>query len=142
VDLYPPSLYIVVLTFHSSTRIPQMTHFQEPTQVSTTDTVVERLADREPLEPSSEPIPPFTRGGVQSSTSLNHDREATLDSQSIPPVIPPKHDNRTLVLCFDGTGDQFDADNSNVVQFVSLLKKHDNDKQRVYYQVWKSCSVF
>jgi hypothetical protein len=27
-----------------------------------------------------------------------------------PSVIPPTHDFRTLVLCFDGTGDQFDAD--------------------------------
>jgi hypothetical protein len=25
-------------------------------------------------------------------------------------IIPPFHENRTLVLCFDGTGDQFDAD--------------------------------
>ena len=25
-------------------------------------------------------------------------------------VIPPGHGHRTLVLCFDGTGDQFDAD--------------------------------
>ncbi|KAH9170531.1 hypothetical protein EDB89DRAFT_2220675 [Lactarius sanguifluus] len=25
-------------------------------------------------------------------------------------VIPPSHEARTLVLCFDGTGDQFDAD--------------------------------
>lgn len=25
-------------------------------------------------------------------------------------VIPPFHEARTLVLCFDGTGDQFDAD--------------------------------
>jgi uncharacterized protein (DUF2235 family) len=67
--------------------------------------------------------------------SLHREREATLDSQSICPVIPPKHDSRTLVLCFDGTGDQFNPDNSNIVQFVSLLKKHDNKKQRVYYQV-------
>jgi uncharacterized protein (DUF2235 family) len=30
----------------------------------------------------------------------------------IPPLIPPaeKRTNRTLVLCFDGTGDQFDDD--------------------------------
>ena len=42
---------------------------------------------------------------------------------------------RTLVLCFDGTGDQFDADNSNIVQLVSLLKKDDKTKQLVYYQV-------
>jgi uncharacterized protein (DUF2235 family) len=38
------------------------------------------------------------------------------------------------VLCFDGTGDQFDADNSNIVQFVSLLKKNDPNEQMVYYQ--------
>jgi len=61
----------------------------------------------------------------------------TIDSIVCPPVIPPKHTtgNRTLVLCFDGTGDQFDADNSNVVQFVQLLKKDDRTKQLVYYQV-------
>lgn len=63
-------------------------------------------------------------------TSLNS--EATL---SVPSVIPPEHDHRTLVLCFDGTGDQFDADNSNIVQLVSLLKKNDRNKQMVYYQV-------
>ena len=25
-------------------------------------------------------------------------------------VLPPFHEARTLVVCFDGTGDQFDAD--------------------------------
>jgi uncharacterized protein (DUF2235 family) len=54
---------------------------------------------------------------------------------SFPRVIPPEHAHRTLVLCFDGTGDQFDADNSNIVQLVSLLKKNDRTKQMVYYQV-------
>ncbi|TFK56426.1 hypothetical protein OE88DRAFT_15839 [Heliocybe sulcata] len=49
-------------------------------------------------------------------------------------VIPSNHDRRTLVLCFDGTGDQFDDDNSNVVQLVSMLKKHDPAHQMVYYQ--------
>ncbi|KAJ3573149.1 hypothetical protein NP233_g2619 [Leucocoprinus birnbaumii] len=48
--------------------------------------------------------------------------------------IPPDHDHRTLVLCFDGTGDQFDDDNSNIVNFVSLLKKDNNSKQLIYYQ--------
>ena len=61
-------------------------------------------------------------------------REETLDPSRYPRVIPPEHPNRTLVLCFDGTGDQFDADNSNVVQLVSLLKK-DSRSQLVYYQV-------
>jgi hypothetical protein len=67
-------------------------------------------------------------------------REETLDplARRYPPVIPPKgpqHPSRTLVLCFDGTGDQFDADNSNIVQLVSLLKKDDRENQLVYYQV-------
>ncbi|KAF2752802.1 hypothetical protein EJ05DRAFT_515388 [Pseudovirgaria hyperparasitica] len=41
---------------------------------------------------------------------------------------------RTLVICLDGTGDQFDNDNSNVVHFVSCLRKHDPSKQVTYYQ--------
>ncbi|KAJ4487043.1 hypothetical protein C8J55DRAFT_558127 [Lentinula edodes] len=49
-------------------------------------------------------------------------------------VIPKSHDHRTLVLCFDGTGDQFDEDNSNVVNLFSLLKKDDPSQQLVYYQ--------
>ncbi|GJJ14135.1 hypothetical protein Clacol_008393 [Clathrus columnatus] len=48
--------------------------------------------------------------------------------------IPSMHSNRTLVLCFDGTGDSFDADNSNVVHFFSMLKKDDFREQMVYYQ--------
>jgi hypothetical protein len=43
-------------------------------------------------------------------------------------------EGRTLVVCLDGTGDQFDNDNSNVVHFVSCLKKHEPDKQVTYYQ--------
>ncbi|KAH8987362.1 hypothetical protein EDB86DRAFT_2808911 [Lactarius hatsudake] len=49
-------------------------------------------------------------------------------------VIPPSHEARTLVLCFDGTGDQFDADNSNIIQFFSMLKKDDKSQQLTYYQ--------
>ncbi|KAJ8487602.1 hypothetical protein ONZ51_g4075 [Trametes cubensis] len=49
-------------------------------------------------------------------------------------VIPPFHPARTLVLCFDGTGDQFNTDNSNVVTLFSLLKKDDRREQMVYYQ--------
>ena len=67
------------------------------------------------------------------------------------PNTPDRH--RTLVVCFDGTGDSFDQDvspflsriwfhahrpilqNSNVVQFLSMLKKDDPAKQLVYYQV-------
>ncbi|KAL4070335.1 hypothetical protein J3A83DRAFT_3177617 [Scleroderma citrinum] len=49
-------------------------------------------------------------------------------------TIPPTHIFRTLVLCFDGTGDQFDSDNSNIVQLFSMLKKDDPAQQMVYYQ--------
>ncbi|KAL9091130.1 MAG: hypothetical protein Q9159_001547 [Coniocarpon cinnabarinum] len=41
---------------------------------------------------------------------------------------------RTIVVCLDGTGDKFDNDNSNVVHFVSCLKKHQSARQMVYYQ--------
>ncbi|KAI0029496.1 hypothetical protein K488DRAFT_56207 [Vararia minispora EC-137] len=51
-----------------------------------------------------------------------------------PNFVPPEHDRRTLVLCFDGTGDQFDADNSNIVQFFSMLRKDNPQQQLVYYQ--------
>ncbi|KIK36776.1 hypothetical protein CY34DRAFT_26234 [Suillus luteus UH-Slu-Lm8-n1] len=45
-------------------------------------------------------------------------------------ILPPAHTNRTLVLCFDGTGDQ----NSNIVQLFSMLVKDDPSLQMVYYQ--------
>ncbi|KAF8662081.1 hypothetical protein AX16_001191 [Volvariella volvacea WC 439] len=50
------------------------------------------------------------------------------------PSVPPTHPYRTLILCFDGTGDQFDADNSNIVQLFSMLKKDNRSLQMVYYQ--------
>jgi uncharacterized protein (DUF2235 family) len=67
------------------------------------------------------------------------------------PDDPHGHPKRTLILCFDGTGDQFDNDvrarlptssapaytalqNSNIVQLVALLKKDDPSRQMVYYQ--------
>lgn len=41
---------------------------------------------------------------------------------------------RTLVLCFDGTANEYGGDNTNVVKFFSLLKKDDFDVQLCYYQ--------
>ncbi|RDX42628.1 hypothetical protein OH76DRAFT_1410973 [Lentinus brumalis] len=47
----------------------------------------------------------------------------------------PEQTPRTLILCFDGTSNQFDGDNTNVVKFYSLLKKdEDFDQQLCYYQ--------
>ncbi|KAM6490034.1 Uncharacterized alpha/beta hydrolase domain (DUF2235) domain containing protein [Amanita muscaria] len=68
---------------------------------------------------------------------LKVERQSTLSPSSLPPYIPSQAEaqpGRTLVLCFDGTGDQFDNDNSNIVQLVSMLKKDDKTKQMVYYQ--------
>ncbi|KAJ6479746.1 hypothetical protein C8R45DRAFT_1216250 [Mycena sanguinolenta] len=54
----------------------------------------------------------------------------------IPSVIGhvPGSTGRTLILCFDGTGDSFDDDNSNVVEFFSMLDRDSPEKQLVYYQ--------
>ncbi|KII90919.1 hypothetical protein PLICRDRAFT_107215 [Plicaturopsis crispa FD-325 SS-3] len=41
---------------------------------------------------------------------------------------------RTLVLCFDGTSNQFDDENTNVVKLFALLKKDDFQEQLCYYQ--------
>ena len=69
-------------------------------------------------------------------------------------IIPTTHSHRTIILCFDGTGDQFSEDvrttflwrntpadvsqnskNSNIVQFFSMLRKDNKSEQMVYYQV-------
>ncbi|KAF6763265.1 hypothetical protein DFP72DRAFT_875217 [Ephemerocybe angulata] len=41
---------------------------------------------------------------------------------------------RTLVLCFDGTSNEYDIENTNVVKLFALLKKNDFDQQLCYYQ--------
>ncbi|GLB38791.1 putative uncharacterized alpha/beta hydrolase domain (DUF2235) [Lyophyllum shimeji] len=113
-------------------------HAQEATAFSMTETMVERgdgplrptlpsLFSGTTLTTSPDPIPGF-------DTRHPERKEQTLDPRLTPATIPPEHAHRTLVLCFDGTGDQFDGDNSNIVQLVSLLKKNDRSKQMVYYQ--------
>ena len=77
-----------------------------------------------------------------------------VDKYHLDEIIPPTHAHRTIILCFDGTGDQFDEDvrttffkkelptdvsqnskNSNIVQFFSMLRKDNKSEQMVYYQV-------
>ncbi|KAF8598514.1 hypothetical protein BDV93DRAFT_547351 [Ceratobasidium sp. AG-I] len=53
----------------------------------------------------------------------------------------PVPSKRTLVLCFDGTSNQFGKRNTNVVKFVELLKKTDPGRQMVYYQVTSNLGV-
>ncbi|UZJ55759.1 hypothetical protein CBS101457_005079 [Exobasidium rhododendri] len=63
-------------------------------------------------------------------------------NERIPSIIPAVRDSgkehaertyRKVVICLDGTGDEFDADNSNVVKFFAALKK-DDPTQLCYYQ--------
>ncbi|KAJ3802202.1 hypothetical protein GGU11DRAFT_673408 [Lentinula aff. detonsa] len=75
---------------------------------------------------SESPIDPFSSSDDPETISTS---SPLLDN-----VIPPSHPYRTLVLCFDGTGDQFDSDNSNIISFFTMLKKDDNTQQMVYYQ--------
>ncbi|KAJ7584625.1 hypothetical protein C8J56DRAFT_951454 [Mycena floridula] len=83
---------------------------------------------KDPVAASPTSLSPVSLGG----NTLNGPVTASQDGP-IPRIIPPEHTNRTLVLCFDGTGDQF---NSNIVAFFSLLKKDDRTTQLVYYQVF------
>ncbi|KAF9565098.1 hypothetical protein CPC08DRAFT_630430 [Agrocybe pediades] len=69
-----------------------------------------------------------------SSSGNGNEEQPASPQRRYGDTIPPSHPNRTLVLCFDGTGDQFDADNSNIVELFAMLKKDDPDKQLVYYQ--------
>ncbi|CAE6468784.1 unnamed protein product [Rhizoctonia solani] len=71
---------------------------------------------------------------VRPDPSAVQATSATSFPQVIPPVAELNLPGRSLVLCFDGTGDQYDQDNSNIVRFVQLLKKDDKTKQMVYYQ--------
>jgi len=83
---------------------------------------------------------PLSRINPSDDSQYTRVGESTWGEESriwIPAVTIPQlasQRQRTIVLCFDGTGDQFDGDNSNVVQFLSLLKKDDNNEQLVYYQ--------
>jgi len=108
-------------------------HPQMPTSAESLTTVVGT---------TSQPLPTgdSTFDGLPSSSN-NRTYAFGLDKPGIPqeidgdtPVIPPTHANRTLVVCFDGAGNQFGNDNSNVVQLVALMKQDDR-QQLVYYQV-------
>lgn len=56
---------------------------------------------------------------------------------SYPSALPSEDDHRkprTLVLCFDGTSNEFSERNTNVVKLYSILKKDDPNSQLCYYQ--------
>ncbi|KAF8657535.1 hypothetical protein AX14_007872, partial [Amanita brunnescens Koide BX004] len=61
-------------------------------------------------------------------------RQATSSSRLPHFIGQTPHPGKMLIVCFDGTGNDFNADNSNVVQLVSMLKRDDKMQQMVYYQ--------
>ncbi|KLO10064.1 hypothetical protein SCHPADRAFT_878628 [Schizopora paradoxa] len=78
------------------------------------------------------------RLNVSTLSTTSVDTATSLNTEYNGPLIPPTSDShfkhRTVVICFDGTGDEFDMNNSNIVQFFSVLKKGDRKRQIVYYQ--------
>ncbi|KAL4250658.1 hypothetical protein ABKN59_005360 [Abortiporus biennis] len=90
----------------------------------------------------SQPQPPPSSSGTSSSSSPPPSSPPTAAPISSTPgpdmprssTLPNPPQARTLVLCFDGTSNQYDGDNTNVVKFYSLLKKDCTDEQLCYYQ--------
>ncbi len=65
------------------------------------------------------PAPSNDASPTPIQTQVKSAKSASTGLESLPSVglavydntvIPPSHGARTLVLCFDGTGDQFDSD--------------------------------
>jgi uncharacterized protein (DUF2235 family) len=83
-----------------------------------------------PIQSQDFSTPPesVTNKTEQSETVYPRSLRALRDSKDA-----DKHE-RTIVLCLDGTGDEFDADCSNIVQFVACLRKHTLGEQVTYYQ--------
>ncbi|KAH9854308.1 hypothetical protein C2E23DRAFT_68019 [Lenzites betulinus] len=57
---------------------------------------------------------PAWDSNASPTSSEGTTRHTSSDETGDLDIVPPYHPARTLVLCFDGTGDQFDQDNSNV----------------------------
>ncbi|KAG6904771.1 hypothetical protein DXG01_007302, partial [Tephrocybe rancida] len=106
-------------------------HIQEVMALSLTNTVVDRgKRVRSGLDMS------FTGTTIANSPAFDARQDpekapslTNASTSKLPLTILPEHPHRTLVVCLDGTEDPFDADNSNIVQLVSLLKKNDRNKQ-------------
>jgi hypothetical protein len=90
-----------------------LTHQQDPSSVSTlvdVDVGTPALEKRVPPYTTTEPAPlqPLvTDSPVATVVARNAQTKSKSRSFPLPAYVPPAHTNRTLVLCFDGTGDQF-----------------------------------
>ncbi|KAI9444533.1 hypothetical protein H4582DRAFT_1806636 [Lactarius indigo] len=59
---------------------------------------------------------------------------STTHTSPVRPAVETPRKPRTLALCFDGTTNEFDETNTNVVKFYSLLRKDKTEDQVCYYQ--------
>jgi hypothetical protein len=118
------------------TSLKNMAHMHEATDATVIDSTIPESSSG-PIHEGSEEFSGNTN--TTSPTRMGDKiKGEQLMGQEVFSIIPPTHEQRTLVLCFDGTGDQFDADNTNVVNLCSMLKKDEKEKQMVYYQVYIS----
>lgn len=76
---------------------------------------------------NSYPVQHFNHGPADPSRWSS----VTAEDAPLPKAMRAVQDNnlpcqgRTLIICLDGTGDSFDNDNSNVINFIACLKKDD-----------------
>ncbi|KAF2967015.1 hypothetical protein GQX73_g6531 [Xylaria multiplex] len=75
-----------------------------------------------------------SEGGRIENQSENEQRRLPRSLRALRNSEDARNHPRTLIICLDGTGDQFDNDNSNIVHFISCLKKHSPEQQVTYYQ--------
>ncbi|KAJ7022588.1 hypothetical protein C8F04DRAFT_1137769 [Mycena alexandri] len=108
-------------------------HVQELTSATLVDPEVESAGvPGRPSFRSDKTV--FEQAGPVPDSPRSFEEKDQRDARPPLTFVPPENKNRCLILCFDGTGDSFDADNSNIVNFVSALKKDERTKQMVYYQ--------
>ncbi|KAF9515825.1 hypothetical protein BS47DRAFT_1341434 [Hydnum rufescens UP504] len=60
-------------------------------------------------------------------------KDPKISEANVPPASTGRP-SRNLVLCFDGTANEFNHINTNVVKLVAMLEKEQPLQQRVYYQ--------
>ncbi|KAF8630318.1 hypothetical protein AX15_002991 [Amanita polypyramis BW_CC] len=69
-----------------------------------------------------------------TATATTTTTTATATATATPTSAPANAKGRTIILCFDGTGNKFGEENSNVVRFFRALVKNKRKDQLVYYQ--------
>ena len=72
---------------------------------------------------------PSTVDAFDADRKLSQSPTNSSQSQREFEIIPETHNNRTLVLCFDGTGDKFDSDVRKLS--LNVFSKHHLPHHRI-----------